>query len=166
MHLRARGILGSAVFLAIVAIAITPPSALAQAKTAKQCTDEWRANKADNQSKGITEKAYVAQCRSGTAAAQPPAASSPPPRAATESPAPAARRGTTGAAPAGANQFSGEAQAKTRCGSDTVVWVNEKTKVYHFTGSKRYGSTKEGAFMCERDAMAAGDRAAKNEKHP
>jgi hypothetical protein len=165
MHPRARGILGSALFLALATIAITPPSALAQTKTARQCTEEWRANKADNQSKGITEKAYVAQCRSGAAAAQPPAASSPPSRAGTAAPAPAPRRGTTGVAPAG-NQFSGEVQAKARCGSDTVVWVNEKTKVYHFTGSKRYGATKEGAFMCEREAMAAGDRAAKNEKHP
>jgi hypothetical protein len=166
MHQRARGVLSSAVFFALGAIAITPSAALAQAKTAKQCTEEWRANKADNQSKGITEKAYVAQCRSGTAAAQPPAAASPPPsRPATASPPPGARP-TTGAAPAGANQFSGEAQAKARCGSDTVVWVNEKSKVYHFAGSKRYGTTKEGTFMCERDAMAAGDRAAKNEKHP
>ena len=40
-------------------------------KTAKACRDEWRANKADNQAKGITEKAYVTQCRAGTAAAQP-----------------------------------------------------------------------------------------------
>jgi Aconitase X len=29
-----------------------------------------------------------------------------------------------------------------------------------------YGHTKQGAYMCEADAKAAGDRAAKNEKHP
>ena len=53
--------------------------ALAQQKTVKACQAEWQANKADNQAKGITEKAYVDQCRaSGTAAtpAATPAASS------------------------------------------------------------------------------------------
>src|SRR6516225_4397354 len=41
--------------------------ALAQGKTAKACTEEWRADKANFQAKGITEKAYVAQCRAGAA---------------------------------------------------------------------------------------------------
>ena len=34
-------------------------------KTAKACRDEWRANKDANQAKGVTEKAYVTQCRAG-----------------------------------------------------------------------------------------------------
>jgi hypothetical protein len=33
-------------------------------------------------------------------------------------------------------------------------------------GTRDYGNTKQGAYMCEKDAKAAGDRAAKNEKHP
>ena len=152
--------------------------ALAQQKTAKQCTQEWRANKAENQAKGITEKAYVAQCRAGTAAAQPsttpaaqpsaPAAQSNPaaPPAAAPKRAATPSRETTAAAPAGANQFTSEAQAKSRCPSDTVVWVNEHSKIYHFSGHKDYGNTKSGAYMCEKDATAAGDRAARNEKHP
>src|ERR1022692_3740310 len=64
--------------------------AWAQAKTAKACAEEWRADKAGFQAKGITEKAYVADCRAGTAstpAAAPaptaaaPAPMSPPPAA-------------------------------------------------------------------------------------
>ncbi|MGA8965076.1 MAG: hypothetical protein WB525_11365, partial [Pseudolabrys sp.] len=53
--------------------ATTPATAPAagQQKTAKACRDEWRANKADNQAKGITEKAYVTQCRSGGTIAAP-----------------------------------------------------------------------------------------------
>jgi len=47
---------------------------------------------------------------------------------------------------------------------DTVVWVNESSKIYHFAGHKNYGHTKVGAYMCERDATAAGNRAAKDEK--
>ena len=39
-------------------------------KTAKACREEWRANKAANQVGGVTESAYVVQCRGGTAPAQ------------------------------------------------------------------------------------------------
>jgi hypothetical protein len=146
-------------------------------KTAKACRDEWRANKADNQAKGITEKAYVTQCRAGTAAAQPapaPAAErktaapapapapaqNPPPARSTQAPAPAAT------APTGANQYTTEAQAKVRCGTGTVVWANLDSKIYHFASYKNYGNTKSGAYMCERDATSQGMRASKNEKHP
>jgi hypothetical protein len=47
-----------------------------------------------------------------------------------------------------------------------VVWANLDSKVYHFSGNKNYGTTKEGAYMCEKDALGQGVRAAKNEKHP
>ena len=53
-------------------VSISSPS-IAQQKTVKQCQDEWRANKAENQAKGIKEKDYVTQCR-GETAATPPAA--------------------------------------------------------------------------------------------
>src|ERR1700730_11711743 len=35
------------------------------AKTAKDCTAEWRADKAGMQARGVTEKAYVEQCKGG-----------------------------------------------------------------------------------------------------
>lgn len=38
--------------------------AIAQQKTAKDCVEEWQADKTANPAKGITEKAYLAQCRS------------------------------------------------------------------------------------------------------
>jgi hypothetical protein len=162
-------VLASAALVGLVALSGT--MALAQEKTATQCRDEWRANKADNQAKGITEKAYVAQCRAGggtaqTAPAAAPAPTPAPPAAGpktTAAPAPTPAR-TTGVAPTGANQFASEADAKARCPSDTVVWVNESSKIYHFAGHKNYGHTKVGAYMCERDATAAGNRAAKDEK--
>jgi len=40
------------------------------------------------------------------------------------------------------------------------------SKIYHFSGTKDYGTTKHGAYMCEGDAAAAGMRPAKNETHP
>ena len=145
--------------------AAPPPAVARKGKTAKECRTEWQANKADNQAKGISEKQYVEQCRTGSVAAGPapaPAAlPAPAPRPTTARLPPAAAT-----APTGAGQYRMEAEAKGHCPADTVVWVNLKSKIYHFAGTKNYGTTKEGAYMCEREAMAQGDRASKNEHHP
>jgi len=153
--------------------------ALAQQKTVKECQAEWQANKAANQAAKITEKAYVDKCRTEGAAVTPtaakpaPTAPAPTPAAAPAKPvatpaaAPAAKPAPTAAtATTGANEFAAEALAKARCPTDTVVWANLKSKIYHFSGTKDYGTTKDGAYMCEKDATAQGVRAAKNEKHP
>jgi hypothetical protein len=166
--------MSTAVLAGLLALANT--TAFAQQKTAKQCTEEWRANKAENQAKGITETAYVKQCRAATAAAQPaapaaapaqPSPATPAARPTTTAPAaPSQPAPTAAAAPTGANQFASEAQAKARCPADLVIWVNTDSNIYHFSGHKDYGHTKQGAYMCEKDAMAANNRAAKNEKRP
>jgi len=159
------------------------PVPTAQQKTAKACRDEWKANKADFQAKKITEKAYVADCLAGKTAAQPataPVTTAPAPKQETSTkpaaapapmpsakPAPSAKQSSTAAtAPTAANQFTSEALAKAHCPSDTVVWVNLSSKIYHFSGNKSYGTTKTGAYVCEKDATGEGFRAAKNEKHP
>jgi hypothetical protein len=74
-------------------------------------------------------------------------------------PAPMAQRPAT---PPSASEM----QVKASCPSDTVVWVNTKSHIYHFNGNRNYGTTKQGDYMCEASAKAAGDRAAENEKHP
>ena len=160
--------------------AAPPPAASTAAgpgqKTVAACRAEWRANKAANQAAGITERAYVAQCRGG-APAQTTAAPAEP-TAPTAAPVAPARRTTTSpnsipARPSslspnqlGANKFTTETQAKARCPADTVVWANLPSRIYHFSNTRYYGQTKNGAYMCERDAVAAGMRAAKNETHP
>jgi hypothetical protein len=184
--------------------AATPPPAAAPSpstnssssqKTAKECVAEWRADKAGMQVRGVTENAYVEQCRAGgtmpsaTAPEPRPAPSAPPasrpaPTATQAAPAPAPQKPapTTTAAPVPApapqtsapkdqatleaGQFADEASAKARCPTDTVVWVNLPSKVYHFAGTKSYGSTKRGAYMCEKEAIAAEDHASKTEKRP
>src|SRR5215813_9848843 len=60
---------------AILGVVTSSSPLFAQQKTVKACQEEWRANKAANQAKGITEKAYVTQCRAGGVAAQPAASS-------------------------------------------------------------------------------------------
>ena len=65
---------------------------------------------------------------------------------------------------AAAGRFATEAEAKSGCRGDTVVWVNTKTHVYHLAGTADYGHTKHGAFMCRADADRTGKlRAAKGE---
>ncbi|SDR30184.1 hypothetical protein SAMN05444161_2682 [Rhizobiales bacterium GAS191] len=63
-----------------------------------------------------------------------------------------------------AGEFSTATQAKAHCPSDTVVWVNTKSHIYHFAGTRGYGSTKQGAYMCQAEAKSAGDRAGPNAK--
>jgi hypothetical protein len=67
-------------------------------------------------------------------------------------------------------EFAPDQEARAHCPTDTVVWVNAISHVYHFPGvslhgHSYYGNTKEGAYMCEADARAAGNRAAKDERH-
>ena len=141
----------------------------------------WSASKAAYQAGGITEKAYVDKCRAGETVAIPAVPPAAPPAATPASapagtpaatpaakPAPAAKPSPAAATAAatGANEFPQEALAKAHCPTDTVVWANLESKIYHFSGTKSFGTTKEGAYMCEKDALGQGVRAAKNEKHP
>jgi competence protein ComEA len=50
------------------------------------------------------------------------------------------------------------AQAPPRKG---MVWVNTDSGIYHYEGDRWYGKTKEGKYMNEADAKAAGYRASK-----
>ena len=45
-----------------------------------------------------------------------------------------------------------------------MVWVNLSTKIFHREGDRYYGNTKNGKFMTEADAVAAGYREAKTKK--
>jgi hypothetical protein len=55
-------------------------------------------------------------------------------------------------------QYATEADAKSQCAADTVVWVNFRSKVIHHSTSRSYGKTKRGAYMCEKEAIKAGFR--------
>jgi hypothetical protein len=159
----------------------------ASAMSSKQCGQDWKDAKAAGTTAGMTYRDFQQSHCKG--AAEPAAAATPAPAAApAAAPAPAATpaaapapamtpaaaatpkpKKTEMAAPApaaatGAGQFAAEAEAKAHCPSDTVVWLNTKSHKYHFAGHKSYGTTKQGAYMCEADAKAAGNAAAKGEQ--
>ncbi len=182
--------------VAAASIAILAPASHAQQKTVKACEAEWKANKAAIQGAHKTKKAFIVECRAGTeqtaaapqqapkqapansneATAQPqpgPAANAEPqapanapaaqPRRAARR-APAAQPRTTVSTSAG--EFASEVEAKAHCPGEVVVWANTHSKIYHFSGTRSYGNTKTGAYMCEKDTASAGFRSEKNDKRP
>jgi hypothetical protein len=142
--------------------------AASAASVMKQCGDDWKAAKAAGTTNGQTWQEFLKSCRAqkeGAAAPAPAPATAPAPIKPAAAPMkPAAKPTKTAAAPTGAGEFTTEAEAKGRCPTDTVVWVNTKSHKYHYAGHRSYGTTKQGAYMCEADANAAGDVAAKGEK--
>lgn len=60
------------------------------------------------------------------------------------------------------NLYQSQDSAQAHCPTDTVVWLNTRSGIYHFQGERWYGRTEHGAYACEKDADAAGDRATEN----
>ena len=172
------------VLAAIIALGMV---AVADAETVmKQCGEQWQAAKTNGTTNGQTWPQFLKQCRAqlagmggtagapqgGFAPAPAPAPAQPQsgslfpwqqPAAPAPAPAPSTYNTPT---PTGAGQFGSPQEAQYRCPAATMVWVNESSRIYHFAGTRDYRHTKRGAYMCEADAQAAGNRAAKNERHP
>jgi len=129
---------------ALAAILAWSGPVMAQPKTVKQCRDEWNAGRDTIKASGKTQKAFIAECRGVPAT----------PRA--------ARR--AGALVEG--QYTTEAEAEASCPHDGVVWVNLPSRISHEPGSRGYGATRAGAYMCEKVSAAAGFRAARSARNP
>jgi hypothetical protein len=60
------------------------------------------------------------------------------------------------------HKYSTSNAAQAHCPNDAVVWLNTRTGIWHLAGERWYGRTKHGAYVCEREATAAGDRETHN----
>jgi hypothetical protein len=70
--------------------------------------------------------------------------------------------GSTFQATAALTLFRSEGQAQQHCPSDIVVWLNLPTRIYHWKGMRWYGNTKNGAYVCKKDADEDGNRSTLN----
>lgn len=175
MTKRTLGIAVSAVLLAGV-FALSATGGANAESVMKQCGADWKAAKAAGTTNGQTWQDFLKSCKAQKEGASAPAPAATPAPAAAPAPAPTptptptpaamkpAPKKTPAAMATGAGEFATEAEAKAKCPSDTVVWVNTKSHKFHYAGHRSYGTTKQGAYMCEADATAAGDVAAKGEK--
>jgi len=159
----------------LIAAAIAGWSGADAESVLSACAARCKQAQAAGTTGGATWPQFLSQCK--TRHAQPSSASMAPAPAPAPSSAPTqsgplfpARRPsapgeTTAPAPTGAGQFRIEAEARYRCPTDKVVWLNTDSHIYHYQGTRYYGRTKQGAYTCEADASAAGERAARTIIH-
>lgn len=64
---------------------------------------------------------------------------------------------TFAAAPA-VPMFDSEEKVHIRCPLDKVVWLEPKTHLYYFHGSRHYANSGTGGFACLAEVKAAGNK--------
>jgi hypothetical protein len=148
--------------IAVVFFCIAPMAAFSETSLQQRmraCAQEWDALKAKGHTAGKSYRDFERACLAGPEGLAPRMVGT---AQRPEEPAPGRQRPVRSAMiPAG---WASVSEAQSSCPSGTVVWVNTRTKIYHVPGSRLFGNTKQGTYMCRSESERAGVRAAKGEK--
>jgi hypothetical protein len=160
-----RCIMAFALGLGMCQLAMAQAPAGAPAGSTGQCNDGSYTNAAKKAGacrghKGV-QQWFAADAPTPAAPAKSSKSTAPAPAttpASRPAPAPAATPATNPApAPKASSRMANTTPAAG--GGPGMVWVNTPTNVYHCSGSRYYGKTKEGKYMTEAQAKAAGAHA-------
>ena len=155
--MKSSGLIAIALFCLFSGSAVHAQQSAAPAGSTGQCKDDSYTSTASKKGacrghKGVKEWYAAAPA----AAAAVPAPAMPMAKPATAAPA----TPTASAAPSAmASKKAMPAPAANAApgGGPGMVWVNSSSKVYHCPSDKWYGKTKQGSYMTEAAAKAAGD---------
>jgi pyruvate/2-oxoglutarate dehydrogenase complex dihydrolipoamide acyltransferase (E2) component len=151
---KAMRILMTSVGIAVGMLIATAGNAQAPAGSTGACKDGSYTSAATKRGAcsghgGVKDWYSTAPAAAATTAA--PAAAAP----AAKTAAPMAPAAAAPAAPAA--KTAAAPMAPAAGGGPGQVWVNTSSKVYHCSGDKWYGKTKQGEYMTEAAAKAAGN---------
>jgi hypothetical protein len=120
---------------------------------------DWHPGTAAAKSAPAAKTAPAATAASTSTKAPATAAAAAATTAPTSAKAPATAAAPATSAPAAKTATNPVSGAPAPGGRPGQVWVNTNSKVYHCPGDKYYGKTKQGEYMTESAAKAAGNHA-------